>query len=533
MENEIFFCKSSVGKSFVRTPKNPVDSNIIYQNGDGKFYCMTHRTWEDGKISNLDIYTNEITLETECGNKAEGFFADSTLFSYRVKINNNESCPLLIEENYIDTNTLEKYEAGKIFLKKIPLKAHQKCYGKTYLNKFFSHGDLIFDEFENSYIVKNYAEKLLWRYQKNKNHLMSEKPVLPNIPDLDQDDRLELLATFPCEPGIAALYNTFPVKKIRSDDKNGYFKLCEIAGIKSWPFLRKKFLENPYNLIVARNINYYGFKDKNVINDILENKYCRCFFSANQLAETEWNHEGMKFFLEKVLEKRSERAVWNLLLRNLKSYVPEIARQNYEEEERQPATQEVFDNEDGTISQREIDLLLGAIDENYVPSGNPANYIRDLKDAAKMFQDYFEYLPAEVVQSVIRDGLSKYNHDVLSKYNPKLKNVEFKYTKNRLELEDNILEYEFYLPKESFDLAEIGSSLHNCVGSYGDSVMQNRCTIVVAKKYDLPVLCIEVRNLKTVHQVRADCNAMPKGEPLEAFELWRVKHHLLFSGNSW
>lgn len=511
MENEIFFCKSSVGKSFVRTSKNPVESNIIYQNKDGKFFCIQHRKWEDGKISNLDIFTNEITLETECENKIRGFFTNSNLFSYRVKINNNEFCPLLIEENYIDTETLEKYKLGKIFLKKIPLKSQQICYGKASIDYFFSYyrRNLSTSKSENlksqnSDIVKNYAEKLLWRYQKNRNQLLTEKPALPNIYEFDQDERLELLATFPCEPGIVALKNIFPIKKIRSDDKNAYFTLCKIAEIKTWPFLRKKFLENPYNLVSAKNIIYFGFKDKNVINDILESKYCKNFFSGEQLAQNEWDHESLRFFFEKALEKRSERAVWNTIVKNLKSYIPLEVLQNLENSE--------------NFGKKESNLAI---------------YSGGFKDAAKMFMDYFDYLPEEIVYSVIYDGLSRYNHDVLSKYNPNLKNIEFKYSKRQLELEDNILGFDFYLPKESFDLVNLGSTLHNCVGSYSNNVMKNFCTIVAVKKDDFPVLCIEVRDLKTVHQVRADHNLNPSGKLLEVFELWQKKHYLVFSGNHW
>lgn len=114
MENEIFFCKSSLSHIFVRTPKNPADSNIIYQNKEGKYFCIVHRTWETGKITKFDVETNEVSAEFDCGIKTEGFFADSPVFSYRIRVNDNEACTLLIEENYIDTETLEKCEAKKL-----------------------------------------------------------------------------------------------------------------------------------------------------------------------------------------------------------------------------------------------------------------------------------------------------------------------------------------------------------------------------------------------------------------------------------
>lgn len=544
MENEIFFCKSSVSKSFVRTPKNPLGSSLIMENSDGKFFCLEHRKWEDGRITRLNTKTNEIAAKLECGNIIEGFYTNSNQISYRVKVNNNDSCPLLIEENCVDYQKFKNFCEGKLFLKTIPVRTEQKCYGGKNLKRILREEmrQCDFDSIlhEDDYIVKNYAEKLLWRAQKHKNNLLSPRPSIPNIKEITQDMRLEILASYPCEPGVALLAGILPVEKIRRDDKNAYYTLCEMEGIKSWPLLRKKFNKNPFSLVAYINIAYSGFKDKNVINDILSNKYCDCFFSGTHLAKIDYSSRKLKFFLDKILKLKSERAVWNMLLKNLKSYVPPQARLRQEEEEKSEENENHlhcidFDTEDGSsaITQRDIDLLLGAISEDYVPSSNCANYISDLMDAAKMFKNYYEHLPPEVIQSVMNEGLSKYNHDLLSKFNPDLMNFKFNYTKEQLALEDNVLGYEFYLPKESFELVNLGSQMHNCVGSYVESVEKKLCTIVAAMENGFPVLCIEVRDFRKVQQARADHNATPEGRLKEVFDTWRHRHHLIFTENKW
>ena len=84
-------------------------------------------------------------------------------------------------------------------------------------------------------------------------------------------------------------------------------------------------------------------------------------------------------------------------------------------------------------------------------------------DAFGMFSKYYQYLPDELKKDIFEDGFTKFNHDALSNISYKIRNkkIEFKYTQKELKLEDDIDGFSFRLPKDSYQLCEIGTSLRN------------------------------------------------------------------------
>ena len=148
------------------------------------------------------------------------------------------------------------------------------------------------------------------------------------------------------------------------------------------------------------------------------------------------------------------------------------------------------------------------------------------------------------MNEILHDGLDEHIHDALSNvaYKHQNRKVKFKYSKEQLDLEDEINGYKFLLPTNSYELCEIGNALHNCVASYVDYVEEKVCTIVIAYKDDetkknAPKICIEVRNYSEgdfkgqVWQQRTDRNAEPNGEDSEVMKIWREKHNLFFDEN--
>lgn len=133
----------------------------------------------------------------------------------------------------------------------------------------------------------------------------------------------------------------------------------------------------------------------------------------------------------------------------------------------------------------------------------------------------------ELKKDIFEDGFTKFNHDALSNISYKIRNkkIEFKYTQKELKLEDDIDGFSFRLPKDSYQLCEIGTSLRNCVASYAENVQNKECTIVYAKKDDKYKLCIEVRG-KEILQERANHNSAPNEEEMSVLLKWHERHGL-------
>ena len=141
-----------------------------------------------------------------------------------------------------------------------------------------------------------------------------------------------------------------------------------------------------------------------------------------------------------------------------------------------------------------------------------------------MFARYFNHLPDELVKDILEDGFTKFNYDALSNFSYQLenKNIVFKYSREQEKLEDDIDGYSFRLPKDSYQLCEIGTTLHNCVASYGKSVLQKECAIVYTQKDGQYKICIEVRG-KEIVQKRIDRNESPGEEENSVLEIWHER----------
>lgn len=286
-----------------------------------------------------------------------------------------------------------------------------------------------------------------------------------------------IFTKLPCEPllyGILMkeeLYNMkFHFKYNRKDTKvlNRFLRK---AHIKNYRTLRKSFSENPQVLISYMRLHDGGFKDINLYNRVIESED-----NINEI--NHFDRKSLVFFCKKCIKKRGEIPCMNLLLK--KTY-----------------------DEDG--------------DEDWY----------EKSDAMEMFARYFNHLPEELVKDILEDGFTKFNHDALSNisYQVKNKNIVFKYSREQEKLEDDIDGFSFRLPKDSYQLCEIGTALHNCVASYAESVEKKECTIVYVQKDGQYKICIEVRE-KEIVQERIDRNASPGAEENSVLEKWHGRHAL-------
>lgn len=285
------------------------------------------------------------------------------------------------------------------------------------------------------------------------------------------------ITKLPCEPRLydvlmnKELYDIkFHFKYNRKNTKvlNRFLRK---AHIKNYRVLRKSFSVNPLCLISYMRLHDAGFKDINLFNRVIESEEDIEFINFA-------DRESLVFFCKKCIKNRGEIPTMNILLKK-------------------------YYDEDG-------------VEDWY-----------EKNDALGMFSMYYQYLPDELKKDIFEDGFTRFNHDALSNISYKIRNkkIVFKYTQNDLKLEDDIDGFSFRLPKDSYQLCEIGTSLHNCVASYADSVEKKDCLIVYAKKDDKYKFCIEVRGNK-IFQERTDYNSNPNEEEKVVLQKWHKRHGL-------
>ena len=284
-----------------------------------------------------------------------------------------------------------------------------------------------------------------------------------------------IFTKLPCEPllyGILMNKELYDIKfhfRYSRKDTKVLNRFLRKAHIKNYRVLRKSFSEHPQVLISYMRLHDAGFKDINLYNRVIE--------SEDNINEVNrFDRKSLVFFCKKCIKLRGEIPCMNMLFK--KTY-----------------------DEDGDWFEK--------------------------SDGMDMFCKYFKYLPEELKKDVFEDGFTKFNHDALSNisYQVKNKNIVFKYNMEQKSLEDDIDGYSFCLPKDSYQLCEIGTALHNCVASYGERVSKKECTIVYAQKNGEYKICIEVRG-KEIVQERIDRNASPGEEENSVLEKWHERHAL-------
>ena len=289
-------------------------------------------------------------------------------------------------------------------------------------------------------------------------------------------------------------------------DPDIFNTLCKKLELQNFAEFRKKFPKNPHLIIWYKNLHDMGFRDVNVIADILreleENRASEAYKefdkvqdgwtnqdlrekAASKLSTTffeciddynvfEINNNPFIFFCGYSISLRGERATWNSL------------------------------NKEPGLSKYEM------------------------KDIARMFSRYFTDLKSEEREMVLKDGFTRNVHNTLSNIIRSLKheNHVFEYTESQKRLIDEIDGFQFMLPVDSAAMHTLGSAMHNCVFSYWERVLVGDCTIVYAMKNDEYKACIEVSRHRIL-QVRGDYNSALEGETAKAFKKWCKKHNLL------
>ncbi len=282
------------------------------------------------------------------------------------------------------------------------------------------------------------------------------------------------LTLIPYEPNLCSILPEKEMQELKirfnykRTDPNVLNRFLKKAKINGYRIFRRVYNECPNVIFVYRKLWDCGFRDFNLYNSVFENTEKRNCISLS-------NWKNLVFFSKYSIKKRGEKATLNTIFKSY-SYLDTLFVYN---------------------------------------------------DTINMFHKYFRYIPQSLRKDILKNGFSEFNHDALSNisFRVKNRNYTFKYTEEQKKLEDKIDGYSFCLPKDSWQLCEIGTALHNCVASYVDDVREKRSTIVYATKDDEYKLCIEVSK-NEIRQERADRNASPSKAEKEILAKWHERHKL-------
>ena len=289
-------------------------------------------------------------------------------------------------------------------------------------------------------------------------------------------EEMYLLTILPYEPALYKILMKQATERkfnfsFRRDDPEIFKAYCRKFKIKNTRTVRRCYTERPDTLRTYLRLKDCGFRDINLYNRILENAQ---YYNLIDKLEP----QGLIFFARYSIRKRGQKATCNILLK--------------------PA------------EDKKMRLMFW------------------MNDGMNMFHRYFKNIPHSLRQAILHDGFTEYNHDALSgvAYHCNHKKITFTYTPEQRSLCDSIEGYEFCIPKDNYQLFEIGAALSNCVGSYDESVAAKECTIVYVTKDGEYKICIEVRGNEII-QERVKYNADPSEAEQKILDEWHLRHKLL------
>ena len=254
--------------------------------------------------------------------------------------------------------------------------------------------------------------------------------------------------------------------KVNRNSSNIFNNFLKLNKIRNYRILRKKFIERPSVIITQKILQLAGFSDVNLYIKVLENeKMCDSFDRSPK--------KSLFFFCKYSIKKRGEISTLNSLRK-----------------------------------ARYLGLYF--------------------EDGLDMFKQFFHLIPSEIKQEILKEGFTEYYHDILAKisYQAKHRKINFKYSEEQKNLQDEIDGYTFALPKSNHQLQEIGATLHNCVASYSDNVKKKSSTIIYAKKEGEYKICIELQGKKII-QEKTNYNTSPQNEDFEVLKKWHIRHKLI------
>lgn len=132
------------------------------------------------------------------------------------------------------------------------------------------------------------------------------------------------------------------------------------------------------------------------------------------------------------------------------------------------------------------------------------------------------------------DFSSKYNINELHLYlankaaRQKPENRKLHYIKRNLSLESSNDTFSLLLPKDTYELIDIGIQMNICVGSYAEKVVNGRCVILILRDIagNNPIGCVEL-HANTIHQVKGPNNRLLQNKERDFINDWVISNDLV------
>ncbi len=382
---------------------------------------------------------------------------------------------LFIKELQYDYYLLFDLRKGKLISSSLDNMTHEKWKKAERRYQFYN---LFLKDFQKRYIPQNLRDHIFYSFLKivaaftniSYDSLCLRYRNSQNKRCLFEMYRLTML---PFEPGLWTVIKThnFTSRQkafnYQRTDSQIFKNFCKQFNIRNTKTVRRCFAGRPNTLITYLTLKACGFTDINLFNRVLENeKYYNIFDTAD--------FDAIKFFSLYSIEKRGQKATMNTLLK--------------------------------------ISYDINAV------------------DGLEMFHRYFYKIPEILRNDILYDGFTRVNHDALAQisYQSHHTNKVFQYSPSQQSLCDSIGPYDFFLPKDRYQLCEIGCTLHNCVASYDYSILKKQSTIICVKKEGKYKICIELCG-KNIIQELGDKNKMPSEEEKKILDEWHLRHNLISS----
>ena len=152
-----------------------------------------------------------------------------------------------------------------------------------------------------------------------------------------------------------------------------------------------------------------------------------------------------------------------------------------------------------------------------------------------------EALSTEIVNKIIKEGFTKYNHDMLMKiwneiHSYGIMDYKIEYSASERKLEFESKGFKFCLPDDTRKLVDIGAKMNICVGHlYCDKALKKQCTIVYVERDSEYKMCIELQKEKgkfCLIQVSEFSNQPAEGKNREMLAEW-CQINNIFTGYIW